>query len=229
MRTLHGSTQYHARHWAPRGGAIIGTFVLSLWASGCETGERRPMERPAAPLPAPRHTVRADDPAVRGLSSESRTELAASPVPMVLLGAEYAERTNVMVGERWCALTAHTTEGYHLSIHATDNWHDADEGVDLNPSGATPTATVRGRPAWETVNEAIRSLSWDEFGVAYSLEIECDRPEDDTRCSESTFLTEIASHLVYGHVVDETYLPAGTSTGSGSVPGGSVDPVGGAR
>lgn len=216
MRTLRDTTG-----WTGRGGVLIGAFVVTISAAGCEHTSERTIERPAAPLPEGRYTVRSGEPAVRGLPEASRVELAASPVPMVLLDEAYASRTNVMVGERWAALTAHTDEGYSLSIHATDNWHDGPEGMDLNPSGAVPTASVRGRPAWETVNEMIRGLSWEEFGVAYTLEIECDRPEGDTRCSESAFLQEVASHIVYGHVVDETELP--------SLPGGSVDPVGGAR
>lgn len=216
MRTLRDTMG-----WMGRRGIWIGALAVSVSAAACEHAPERTVERPAAPLPEGRYTVRAEDPAVRGLPEASRIELAASPVPMVLLGETYASRTNVMVGERWAALTAHTDEGYSLSVHATDNWHDAPADMDLNPAGVTPTTTVRGRPAWETVNEMIRGISWDEFGVAYTLEIECDRPEGDTRCSESAFLRDVASHIVYGHVIDETELP--------TIPGGSVDPVGGAR
>lgn len=162
------------------------------------------------------------DPAVTALGPESRASLERSTVPMLVLPAPYAGGSLVMVGPTWTALS-YQGDGITITLQATGHWHDMlDQGELLEiPS---PTSRVRQQPAWETVNELIRSLAWNERGpggdeVAYALEIECARPEHDARCTESTFLATVAHQLVDAHVT-------GVPTIEPQQPG---DPVGGAR
>ncbi len=141
---------------------------------------------------APVRTLRAH-PAVSALDATSRGVLRSAPVPMLVLPAAYAGATQIMSGDHWTALAYHD-EAITITLHATATWHDA-LGAEELAALPEPEATVRGQRAWETVNEAIRSLSWTEGEVAYALEIECARAED-ARCTESEHLMRIASELV---------------------------------
>ena len=210
--------------------------VVSLALAGCVSDPPRAVEdtpreeRPYAPPSdlAVNDLALSRDPAVTALGPESRASLERSTVPMLVLPAPYADGSLVMVGPTWTALS-YQGDGITITLHATGHWHDMlDEGELLDiPS---PTARVRQQPAWETVNELIRSLAWNERGpdgeeVAYALEIECARPEEDTRCTESTFLATVAHQLVDAHVT-------GTPTIEPQQPGDPLqgDPtVGGAR
>jgi hypothetical protein len=60
-----------------------------------------------------------------------------------------------------------------------------------------PTDSVRGRPAWITQNEGIWSVSFDEHGVSYVVEVECDRPGDDPRCASDAAVRAIAESLAF--------------------------------
>jgi hypothetical protein len=132
--------------------------------------------------------------AVAQLAPESRAALAAAPVAMLVLPAEYAAGSTVMTGEAWAALS-YRDDALTISLHATSRAHpviDDDEVLEVPP----PEHTVRGEPARVTINEAIRSVAWQEGGVAYALEVECARPMDDVRCTESEFVLALADELV---------------------------------
>src|SRR5688572_26636705 len=105
---------------------LFGTTLLAL---GCVNDERPWTPAPIEPLPEGRYAVRADDPAVAGLPAESRTELAASPLRMLVLAERYAPSSIVMVGEHWCAI-ARQGDGVSISIHATDHFRDPPEGAE---------------------------------------------------------------------------------------------------
>jgi hypothetical protein len=57
--------------------------------------------------------------------------------------------------------------------------------------------TVRGLHGFVTVNEGIRSASWTENGVSYTLDVECHDPFGDARCTGDAFVLELADSLVY--------------------------------
>ena len=77
------------------------------------------------------------------------------------------------------------------SIHATDAVHHAE----LNEEVPEAKLRVRGQPARTTVNEGIRSLSWEEAGVAYVIEVECEAPFEDARCTEADYIQDLAASL----------------------------------
>lgn len=153
-------------------------------------------DEPVAPGPASGSPAVAatPPPAVALLGAESRAALADSPVPMLVLPERYAAGTTVMRGPEWAALSYRDDE-LTLSLHATRRAHpviDDEELLEIPPADQS----VRGEPARVTINEAIRSVGWIEDGVAYALEVECARPMDDVRCTESDFVLALAEQLV---------------------------------
>jgi hypothetical protein len=159
-----------------------------------------PLESPAPVTPS----------AVEGLPAASRAALDAAPVAMLLLPDDRAEASLVTSGEHWAALSYRDAE-LTISIHATDVSHPVvqdDELLQLPPPGAS----VRGEPARVTMNEQIQSVTWNEGPVSYVLEVECARPFEDVRCTESGFVLELADRLVpAGNVPAQ---PSGTGEGS---------------
>ena len=98
-------------------------------------------------------------------------------------------------GPRFRALSLRRGERT-LSLHSSDLVHaEAPEG-DL-PS-VEPTDVVRGRPAYATVNEGIRSVAWEEGGAYHALEVECFRPFEDPHCTEPEFILDLAERLEGG-------------------------------
>ncbi len=180
-------------------------LVLGLFVVGCETGaaveapveEARLEEAAQAEVPRSRPgepATAAPSAALTLLSPDSRGALEAAPVPMLLLPAEHAPSSIVTSGEHWAALSARSSD-LTLSLHATDVAHPVvtdDERVQLPP----PEASVRGEPARVTINEQIRSVTWNEGVVSYVLEVECAQPFEDRRCTEPDFALELAQRLV---------------------------------
>lgn len=140
---------------------------------------------------APDHEVTS---ALAALDPASRQALARAPFPVLVFPSRYASRVLSAEGEPWAAVSAEG-EGLHLSLHGTSFARPVlrDEEVAALP---TPTTFVRGGPAWITINEQIRSAAWHEGAIAWDLEIECDRPMDDTRCTDDTFVRQLAESLV---------------------------------
>ncbi|UJR79542.1 hypothetical protein [Sandaracinus amylolyticus] len=181
--------------------ALVGCTALALAACATSHSPSGPTEPPPEPAPTPTPTTPertlSDDPAVATLPAGSREELARSPLPMLVLPAAYAARSTVMAGERWCAIS-YRDEEIAIALEGSNRGHAQLSPEELQGLPA-PRASVRGQPARETINEGIRSLAWMEGDVAYSIEIECSRPSSDTRCTESAFLSELASGLVPAH------------------------------
>jgi hypothetical protein len=194
-------------------------FGITVLVLGCVPDER---PAPVEPLPEGRYAMRLGDPAVAGLPADSRTELAASPLRMLVLPAAYAASSVVMVGEHWCAV-ARSGDGMTITIHATDHFRDPPEGAEVDLDGIVPTATVRGIPAWESDNDAIHGISWTEADVAYALEVECEDPLGDVRCTGAAFIEELASGLVEAH--DGEYGPGGRTVVPGIAPAPDTLPV----
>lgn len=177
-------------------------LAMSSLAVGCggdpdAIPRAAPLEQAAPAAPAPSPTAPAPDaisPAITQLPAVSRAALDSSPVPMLVPPASYAPRTIVTSGEQWAAFSYHDGE-LTISLHATGRSHPVigdEELLEIPPADQS----VRGEPARMTVNELIRSVAWEENGVAYALEVECARPEHDPRCTEPEFLFDLAETLV---------------------------------
>lgn len=81
--------------------------------------------------------------------------------------------------------------GATLSVQGTRAAHRY-EGVDPIPGNKA----LRSGAGFVTVNEGIRSASFIENGVAYTVDIEC-ASNADVRCQSDAFVTELTNHLVY--------------------------------
>lgn len=180
----------------PTRNTLVAALALALGACAAEPASSS-SSLDEAVAPAQRSLPLASHPAVAALNVQSRTALERSPVPMLVLPASYANGTLVMTGERWTALS-YRDDQLTISLHVTNYWHEQlEDGEQLYQP--TPQTTVRGQPAYQTVNEAIRSLAWNEGESAYALEVECAAPETDTRCTESEFIATLAESLIAAH------------------------------
>lgn len=183
--------------------ALAASIALSACGSTSDATESALLEdRSVEARPTP--TVAPSSEAARRLDAPSREALARAPFPVLLFPARLQSQVITAEGEPWAAVTT-TDEGLHLSLHGTDREHPVlrDEEVATLPS---PTTFVRGGPAWVTLNEQIRSIAWHEGAVAWSLEVECDRPMDDPRCTEEDFVLRLAETL---ELVEPASLGAG--------------------
>ncbi len=177
-------TKFRGEGLLPR--AVSAGIVLALAGCGTAAGTE--------PALLESHEERAASSSlVTALDGTSREALARASFPVLLFPARYRSQVITAEGEPWAAVNARD-DGLHLSLHGTSREHPVlrDEEVANLP---TPSTLVRGSPAWITLNEQIRSAAWHEGAIAWSLEVECDRPFEDTRCTEEDFVLRLAESL----------------------------------
>jgi hypothetical protein len=132
----------------------------------------------------------------RALASlgDARSQLSRSPVPVLAPSADTfrdgLERPTVIVEGEYYVITARD-HGATISIQGTRAAHRY-EGVDPHPGNKS----LRKGSGFVTVNEGIRSASFIENGVAYSVDVEC-ASNTDARCTSDAFVTEVTNTLVY--------------------------------
>jgi hypothetical protein len=132
----------------------------------------------------------------RALASlgDSRSQLSRSPVPVLAPKGDGVldaiERPTVIVEGEYYVITARN-HGATISIQGTRAAHRYD-GVDPHPGNKS----LRKGTGFVTVNEGIRSASFIENGVAYSVDVEC-AEHTDVRCTSEAFVTELTNQLVY--------------------------------
>jgi hypothetical protein len=143
-----------------------------------------------------RSAVDAD--ALARLSPKARSAVKTSHLPVLVpRTADVAERTELVVRDNFYAANARVkesdTSGLTINVSATRVTHRYG-----NIPSVLGTDRVRGdRPAWVTQNEAIWSVTWVENGLSYVVEVECDRPGDDARCKDASFVRGLAEDLVF--------------------------------
>lgn len=172
--------------------------IAALLLAACRGADGAPPGRPepageqqealvAAPRPAGGPTA---DP-LAGLDARSLAALHDAPVEALLLPPGWNDRSTVTSGRGFYAVSARDGE-ISLYLHATDVVHDPGDGTHAPPRDHR----VRGHGALVLVDEGIRSVTWEEGATSYVLEVECYRPFEDTRCTESGFVLDLAEHLV---------------------------------
>jgi len=126
-----------------------------------------------------------------GLDERNRQAVDRSPIP-VLVPAEpgWLASATVMAKEHWYALSS-SRDGLSLALRGTRLAH-------RYPTIAAQRGReqIRGRPAFVSTDRRIVSVSWQQHGVAYSLDLECAAP-DDRRCADSAFAIGLANALVF--------------------------------
>ncbi|HZO14406.1 MAG TPA: hypothetical protein VFB62_14135 [Polyangiaceae bacterium] len=181
--------------------AVVLLCALQLcFQLGCDEPSAPPppvAPKPAAPTAA--KTVEAkvewpqriDEGARAALSAEAREAVDRSPVPvMVVNRAPYLAASKVIAEPNYYALSIQA-EGVTVAVQASRIAHKYDH----IPPQQGP-ARVRGIPAFTTENEKIWSATWEEFGVGYSIDVEC-KKLPDPRCESDRFVLELAESLVY--------------------------------
>lgn len=129
----------------------------------------------------------------RALASlgDARSQLSRSPVPVLAPNADLAiERPTVIVEGEYYVITVRN-HGATISIQGTRAAHRY-EGVAPHPGNKS----LRKGSGFVTVNEGIRSASFIENGVAYTVDVEC-AEHTDARCTSEAFVTELTNQLVY--------------------------------
>ena len=131
-----------------------------------------------------------DETALASMPAKARDQVAAAPVP-VLAPAEpqLLEQAKVTIGNGYYSLSS-ATNGVTLVIQGTPLSQDTG-----TLAGAPVSPTIVGnRRVFATANEGIRSATWVERGVAYSLDVECNNPSD-RRCASDEYVLSLVSKL----------------------------------
>ncbi|HEY0135818.1 MAG TPA: hypothetical protein VGB85_17155, partial [Nannocystis sp.] len=140
----------------------------------------------------PRWPAAIDQATRERLPAPARAAVERSPVP-VLVPADpgWLSSTQVFPGSWGYALAARDGE-VTLALHAS-RIATIVPGVGV----ATGTHRVRGVDGFLSVNEGIRTASWIEHGVAYSLDLECRDPQ---ACSEAALRAAVEGLVYVGGV-----------------------------
>jgi hypothetical protein len=169
---------------------------LPLLVLACEPGtsDRSVAVAPEATIVTPKVTLpasaKADARAFAALGESKRaTELLArSVVPVLAPTSVTLERPTFVVGAEFYTLTGRVS-GATIAIQGTRAAHRYEDVAPIPGN-----RTLRGLRGFISTNEGIRTTSWIENGVAYSVDIECASPED-ARCTGETFALDVVEHL----------------------------------
>lgn len=124
------------------------------------------------------------------LGAEARAKVSRAPVPVLVPRGDDLVAASLVVEPEFYAFS-HRRDGLTVAVQATRREH-RHEGV--GPiRGDRP---LRGTMGFVTENEGIRSASWRENGVAYSVDLECETPTD-ARCADDTLVTSIVEGLSF--------------------------------
>ena len=174
-------------------------LALALALVGCdETTSGGPSTAvPAASVPtSPIGPVSIDplpvDRAAReALPDDARAAIRLAPLPVLVVNRPgLLAASKLMVHRHWVAL-ASQHDGVSVSISGKRIKHRYPH----LPS-ATGNVRVRGLPAFVTANEQIWSASWQQYGVTYTIDVECNTLPD-LRCDDGRFVVELSESLVH--------------------------------
>lgn len=187
----------------PRGGirgvwGFQGVALLALLALGAACNSREAQSKSSGPQTTSEalRTAPATDKdgidrsALAKLTPEAQTAVTRSPVG-VLVPRDPAllAAGTVMAEKSWYAFHAQVN-GVTIAIQGTNVAHAY---PNVAPSDGN-TAVRRGR-GHVTVNEGIRTVSFDEDGVAYAVDVEC-ASAGDSHCAGDGYVLELTNGLV---------------------------------
>lgn len=142
--------------------------------------------------------IEVDTSVLARLPAAERASVADSPVPVLLpRAAGLAEGARVVSRKAFYAASISGTgddSGLHIAISASRVRH---RYSDMERDDAdTRSHIVRGHPAWVLANEGIWSVSFEERGVEYVVDVECAGALEDPRCQGPATVLSIAEDLV---------------------------------
>jgi hypothetical protein len=121
---------------------------------------------------------------------EVRALISRSPVPVLAPKGLLLSTPSLVVEGEYFALSARV-DGATISLQGTRAAHRY-EGVEPTEGNRN----VRATKGFVSTNEGIRTASWIENGVAYSVDVECSDSRD-ARCQSDAFLLEVVGQLAY--------------------------------
>jgi hypothetical protein len=128
--------------------------------------------------------------ALAKLTPEAQSAVTRSPVTVLVpRDAALLAAGTVMADKSWYAFHAQVN-GVTIAIQGTNVVHAYPE---VAPDDGN-TVLRRGR-GYVTVNEGIRTVSFNEEGVAYAVDVECGTA-GDTHCASDAYVLELANGLV---------------------------------
>ncbi len=128
---------------------------------------------------------------ISSLSEDARVAVESAPLP-VLLPRDPALLTGAVItrGPTWYAASLHPA-GHHITIHGrTLAVHQ--------PALAAEVPEDRRRQPGETSltrTDGIVNVAFEAFGVSYMLDVECEAPATDTRCTEDDYAESLVRDL----------------------------------
>ena len=129
------------------------------------------------------------DPAL--LRDDQLTEVSGAPLPVLVPNRPaLLNAAKIMSGPHWVAATMRH-DRHQVYIHGTRVEHVVPT-LDVGKAGQE----IFDRGFVVTRNEGITTLSLKTYGGAYSVSVDCDDHENDTRCTEDSYIVELANALV---------------------------------
>lgn len=125
------------------------------------------------------------------LPAEQAAQLPRSPVPVLLPSLSGLTQPVLVVEPAYYAFSAQLPDGAWMSVHASAPVYVHD---DLPPP--RPDHPVRGTLGSAGENEGLWTVTFEEHGVSYAVEVGCSRVED-RRCQGAGFVTSLAEGLSF--------------------------------
>jgi len=123
------------------------------------------------------------------LSAEESQKIQGLGLPVLLpADSALASTANVVTGENWYTASMQH-DGVTVVIHGSTAAHN----IDLNVPPET-LELMRNFTVYRT--HEILTLTFNMYGVAYGLDIECAKPTQDDRCNKDDTILQMAESLV---------------------------------
>lgn len=174
--------------------ALAASWLVSLASLGCNPSPSPPDQAKITVAQTVQPSVAWPPPSsvdARALEATGAAErVARSPVPILAPASVRLESPVLVVEGEFYSLTGRLG-GAKITIQGTR----AAKKYDHIPPAEGDRDLGRAR-GFVSVNEGIRTASWVEGGVAYSLDVECEG-ERDERCASDGFVTSLVARLAY--------------------------------
>ena len=127
--------------------------------------------------------------AAKELPASERVKLDAIRLPVLSYGEAGLLRDTLLThNQNWYVLSANH-DGLNVVLKGTRN-EVITPGIELND------AALRAADNYTfTRTHTVVTVAWRAFGASYSLDLECARPMDDTRCSKDEFALNMIESL----------------------------------
>lgn len=122
------------------------------------------------------------------LPESERAKFEGLDVPALLPDVDFVSDAFVVTGPHWYSARMNGP-GHSLYIQGNRAAFGHDMGLTDEQKKAVKNFTV-----YRT--HAIPTLAFNRFGVAYTIDVECARPLEDSRCTEDEYVLSIAEGLV---------------------------------